>query len=123
LTGVTFHGVLRDEATGAYPQQYDAAIIFANVSGFAREATIRIHWSSPMAAEIPWYATEVPTVFVSLSLPNHLIDVPMAKTMIHAHAPSRETIRAVVDKIQGRSPFLGTFNENVFCGDTFGTRR
>ena len=120
--GITFHGVLRDEATVAYPEKYDAAIIFANVSGFAQEAAIRIHWSAPMAAEIPWYATEVPTVFVSLSLPNHLIDVPMVKTVIHAYAPSREVIRATVEKIQGKSPFRGTFNENVFC-DSFDTRR
>jgi hypothetical protein len=120
--GVTFHSILSGEANSAYPEQYDAAIVFANVSGFAQEATIRIHWSSPLAAEIPWYATEVPTVFVSLSLPNHLIDVPMVKTVIHAYAPSREAIRATVEKIQGKSPFQGTFNENVFC-DTFGTRR
>ena len=100
----------------------DAAIVFANVSGFAQEAAIRIHWSAPMAAEIPWYVTEVPTVFVSLSLPNHLIDVPMVKTMIHAYAPTREAIRAVVEKIQGLSPFQGTFNENVFC-DSWETRR
>jgi beta-N-acetylhexosaminidase len=46
----------------------------------------------------------------------------MVKNVIHAHAPSREAIRAVVDKIQGTSPFRGTFNENVFC-DSFDTRR
>ena len=85
-TGVAFHTVLRDEATADYAEKYDAAIVFANVGGFAQEATVRIHWSTPMAAEIPWYVTEVPTIFVSLSLPNHLIDVPMVKTVIHAHA-------------------------------------
>lgn len=115
-TDVTFFSVMRDEANAAYAERYDAAIVFANVSGFAQEATVRIHWSSPMAAEIPWYVHEVPTIFVSLSLPNHLIDVPMVKTLIHAHAPSREVIRAVVEKIQGKSPFQGTHNENVFCG-------
>ena len=120
-TGVAFHRVLQEEANAAYADKYAAAIVFANVSGFAQEATVRIHWSTPMAAEIPWYVHEVPTVFVSLSLPNHLIDVPMVKTLIHAHAPSREVIRAVVEKIQGKSPFRGTFNENVFC-DTFATR-
>ncbi len=119
--GVTFHGVLREEANAAYADKYDAAIVFANVTGFAQEASVRIRWSAPMAAEIPWYVTEVPTVFVSLAQPNHLIDVPMVKTMIHAHAPSREAIRAAVEKIQGKSEFQGTFNENVFC-DTFGTR-
>jgi beta-N-acetylhexosaminidase len=110
------------EATADYADRYDAAIIFANVKGFAQESVIRIRWSLPMAPEIPWYAAEVPTIFVSLSLPNHLIDVPMVRTVIHAHAPSREVISAVVEKIQGLSPFQGTYNENVFC-DSWDTRR
>ena len=120
-TGVNFMSVISEEATGDYADKYDAAIIFANVNGFAQEAAIRIQWSTPMAAEIPWYATEVPTVFVSLTQPNHLIDVPMVKTAIHAHARTREAIRATVEKIQGQSAFQGTFNENVFC-DSFDTR-
>ena len=118
---VYFHTVMADEANEQYAEKYDAAIVFANVTGFAQEASVRIIWSTPMAAEIPWYVTEIPTVFVSLAQPNHLIDVPMVKTMIHAHAPSREAISAAVDKIQGLSEFTGTFNENVWC-DTFGTR-
>jgi beta-N-acetylhexosaminidase len=120
-TGMNFMRVLSEEATGDYADRYDAAFVFANVKGFAQEAAIRIKWSSPMAAEIPWYVTEVPTVFVSLNQPNHLIDVPMVKTAIHAHAGSREAIRATIDKIQGKSTFQGTFNDNVFCG-SFDTR-
>ena len=119
--GMNFMRVLSEEATGDYSERYDAAFVFANVKGFAQEASIRIKWSSPMAAEIPWYATEVPTVFVSLNQPNHLIDVPMVKTVIHAHAATREAIRATVRKIQGKSEFQGTFNQNVFC-DSFDTR-
>ncbi|ODT40503.1 MAG: glycosyl hydrolase [Microbacterium sp. SCN 70-200] len=120
--GVYFHTVMLDEASAAYPEKYDAAIVFANVAGFAQEATVRIRWSTPMAAEIPWYVTEVPTVFVSLQQPNHLVDVPMVKTMIHAHSPSREAIHAAVDKITGASAFTGTFNDNVWCGEIWGTR-
>jgi beta-N-acetylhexosaminidase len=120
-TGMNFMRVLSEEATGGYADKYDAAFVFANVKGFAQEAAIRIKWSSPMAAEIPWYVTEVPTVFVSLNQPNHLIDVPMVKTAIHAHAGSREAIRATIEKIQGKSPFQGTFNDNVFC-ESFDTR-
>ncbi|BCW81452.1 gluconokinase, GntK/IdnK-type [Arthrobacter sp. NicSoilC5] len=119
--GMNFMRVLAEEATGDYAEKYDAAFVFANVKGFAQEAAIRIKWSSPMAAEIPWYVTEVPTVFVSLNQPNHLIDVPMVRTAVHAHAGSREAIRAAVEKIQGKSEFQGTFNENVFCG-SFDTR-
>jgi beta-N-acetylhexosaminidase len=120
-TGVNFMSVISEEATGDYAEKYDAAFIFANVKGFAQEAAIRIKWSAPMAAEIPWYVTEVPTVFVSLNQPNHLIDVPMVKTAIHAHADTREAIRAAIEKIQGTSEFQGTFNDNVFC-DSFDTR-
>lgn len=120
-TGVNFMSIISEEATGDYADKYDAAFVFACVLGFAQEAAIRIKWSSPMAAEIPWYVTEVPTVFVSLNQPNHLIDVPMVKTAIHAHAGTREAIRATIDKIQGKSEFQGTFNENVFCG-SFDTR-
>ncbi len=119
--GVNFMSVISEEGTADYADKYDAAFVFANVKGFAQEAAIRIKWSTPMAAEIPWYATEVPTVFVSLNQPNHLIDVPMVKTAIHAHAGTREAIRATVQKIQGLSEFQGTFNENVFC-DSFDTR-
>ncbi|MDR7161524.1 gluconokinase, GntK/IdnK-type [Arthrobacter sp. BE255] len=120
-TGVNFMRVISEEATGDYADKYDAAFVFANVKGFAQEAAIRIKWSTPMAAEIPWYVTEVPTVFVSLNQPNHLIDVPMVKTAINAHAGSREAIRATINKIQGKSEFQGTFNDNVFC-DSFDTR-
>ncbi|WP_261610624.1 gluconokinase, GntK/IdnK-type [Paenarthrobacter aurescens] len=119
--GMNFMRVLSEEATGDYADRFDAAFVFANVKGFAQEASIRIKWSSPMAAEIPWYTTEVPTVFVSLNQPNHLIDVPMVKTAIHAHAGTREAIRATIRKIQGKSEFQGTFNQNVFC-DSFDTR-
>ncbi|WP_125609640.1 gluconokinase, GntK/IdnK-type [Specibacter cremeus] len=119
--GVNFMSVIAEEGTADYPEKYDAAFVFANVKGFAQEAAIRIKWSTPMAAEIPWYTTEVPTVFVSLNQPNHLIDVPMVKTAIHAHAATREAIRATVAKIQGLSAFQGTFNDNVFC-DSFDTR-
>ena len=118
---VYFHTVMAEEANGSYAEKYDAAIIFANVAGFAQEASVRIKWSTPMASEIPWYVTEVPTVFVSLNQPNHLIDVPMVKTVVHAHNPSREAIHAAVQKIIGASEFQGTFNDNVWC-DTWGTR-
>ena len=74
-----------------------------------------------MAAEIPWYATEVPTVFVSLTQPNHLIDVPMVQDRDQRARRHPEAIRATIQKIMGKSEFQGTFNENVFC-DSFDTR-
>ncbi|MCW2810902.1 MAG: carbohydrate kinase, thermoresistant glucokinase family [Friedmanniella sp.] len=108
--------------TAGYADRFDAALILANVSDFAQQAALRIRWSMPMGPDMPWYAAEVPTVFVSLNMPNHLIDVPMVKTAINAHTPTAETVRALVAKLVGRSPFLGTHNENVWCG-AWDTRR
>jgi beta-N-acetylhexosaminidase len=120
-TTASFNSVIVEEASADYAERFDAAILVANLSGFATDPVLRISWSSPMAPEIPWYATEVPTVFVSLNLPNHLPDVPMVRTVVHAHNDSREAIHAAVQKIAGLSEFHGTFNDNVF-GDSFGTR-
>ena len=108
--------------TEAYTQRFDAALILAHISDFAQQGALRIKWSMPMAPEMPWYAAEVPTIFVSLNMPNHLIDVPMVKTAINAHNPSPETVRALVAKLTGRSAFVGTHNENVWCG-SWDTRR
>jgi beta-N-acetylhexosaminidase len=108
--------------TEGYTDKYDAALILANVSDFAQQGALRIKWSMPMGPEMPWYAAEVPTVFVSLNMPNHLIDVPMVKTAINAHNPTAETVQALVAKLTGRSEFLGTHNDNVWC-DSWDTRR
>jgi beta-N-acetylhexosaminidase len=108
--------------TAGYASRFDAALILANVSDFAQQSALRIKWSMPMGPEMPWYAAEVPTVFVSLNMPNHLIDVPMVKTAINAHTPTVETVRALVSKLTGRSEFRGTHNENVWCG-AWDTRR
>jgi beta-N-acetylhexosaminidase len=110
------------EETQGYTDKYDAALILANVSDFAQQGALRIKWSMPMGPEMPWYAAEVPTVFVSLNMPNHLIDVPMVKTAINAHTPTAETMKALVGKLTGHSEFTGTHNENVWC-NSWDTRR
>jgi beta-N-acetylhexosaminidase len=108
--------------TEGYTEKYDAALILANVSDFAQQGALRIKWSMPMGPEMPWYAAEVPTVFVSLNMPNHLIDVPMVRTAINAHTPTKETVQALVAKLVGRSTFTGSYNDNVWC-DSWDTRR
>jgi beta-N-acetylhexosaminidase len=108
--------------TEGYADKYDGALILANVSDFAQQGALRIKWSMPMGPEMPWYAAEVPTVFVSLNMPNHLIDVPMVKTAINAHTPTKETMEALVAKLIGRSEFTGTHNDNVWR-DSWDTRR
>ncbi|MEN2452382.1 glycoside hydrolase family 3 N-terminal domain-containing protein, partial [Bacillus sp. JR_15] len=45
-----------------YRDEVDAALVFANIVGYAAENNYRIRWSTAMSNEIPWYVHEVPTV-------------------------------------------------------------
>ena len=55
-------------------------------------------------------------MFVSFANPYHLLDVPRIKTFINAYKFKDATVRAVVDKLLGRSPFTGVSPVDAFCG-------
>lgn len=122
---VTLHdGNTREKGkTAEYSTNWDAAIVFSDIRGYAAENNYRIRWACPMSTDIPWYVYEVPTVFVSLNFTTHLTDVPMVKTYINAYKNTREVIRQTIEKIMGESEFKGThFNDNVWC-NKWETRR
>jgi beta-N-acetylhexosaminidase len=117
-------GKSRDKGkTSELSKNFDAALIFADIVGYAAENNYRIRWKCPMSVDIPWYVHELPTVFVSLNFTTHLTDVPMVKTYINAYKDTREIIRQTVQKILGESEFKGKyFNEHVWC-NLWETRR
>jgi beta-N-acetylhexosaminidase len=98
-----------------YREETDAALVFANIVGYAAENNYRIRWKGPMSTDVPWYVYEVPTVFVSLNFTTHLTDVPMVKAYINAYNDDEITISQTIDKIMGESDFKGTPNELVWC--------
>lgn len=102
-------------STLEYRDQVDAALIFANVVGYAAENNYRIRWKVPMSNESPWYVHEVPTVFVSLNYTTHLHDATMVKCYINAYHHNEDIIKQVIDKIMGASPFQGTANDLVWA--------
>lgn len=99
-----------------FKEKYDAVFVFINMKAYAQENNVRLSWSCGHSVEIPWYIKEVPTVFISLNYTNHLLDVPMAKTMIHAYAPTKTIIRETLKKMSAPDTFYGTCDDNVFCG-------
>lgn len=108
--------LLAGTPVGEFVSKYDAVILVANVTGFSQSNERRIHWSMPMGPDIPWYATELPTVMISLNNPFHLIDAAMVPTYINAYSPEMFIIEAVVDKITGKSEFKGVSSVDAFCG-------
>ena len=97
-----------------YRQNVDAALVFANIIGYAAENNYRIRWSTAMSNEIPWYVHEVPTVFVSLNFTTHLHDATMVKAYINAYHSNRTNLETVIDKIMGHSDFKGQPNNLVW---------
>ncbi len=110
------HRTSQIEPAEVFKASYDLVLMFFNMKGYGQENNMRIRWSASHSSELPWFVHEVPTIGVSLNFTNHLIDLPMLKTFINAYAPTREYIRACIEKIVGRSDFKGHFDENVWCG-------
>ena len=69
-----------------------------------------------MGANVPVYMTSVPTIFVSLDNPYHLLDVPRVKTYINTYGSTEIIIDALIEKLMGKSPFQGKSPVDAFCG-------
>lgn len=119
--GINGKKALADVPVNTFARQYDAAIILCNVGSFSTTNERSLHWTIPMGPEIPWYATEIPTIAISLAHPFHLIDLAMVPTYVNTYSPSKEAIRQTVLKLMGKSDFKGTSPVDAFC-DRWDTR-
>lgn len=95
---------------------YDAIVYVANLNTQIASNTVRIEWAQPMGANVPQFAASIPTIFVSLENPYHLLDVPRLKTFINSYGSTPTILRALVDKLVGRSAFTGASPADPFCG-------
>lgn len=95
---------------------YDAIVYVANLSTKSNQTTVRIEWAQPMGANCPHYLASIPTVFVSLENPYHLIDIPRVKTFINTYNSNDNVLDALGDKLFGRSEFKGKSPVDAFCG-------
>jgi beta-N-acetylhexosaminidase len=69
-----------------------------------------------MGANCPHYVETLPTVFISVENPYHLLDVPRVKTFINGYSSTDETLEAIVNKLVGRDSFTGKAPHDPFCG-------
>jgi len=100
----------------AIADKYDLIIYVANMGTKSNQTTVRIEWAQPMGANVPVYITSVPTVFISIENPYHLLDVPRVKTYINTYSSSDIVLEALIDKLMGRSEFKGKSPVDAFCG-------
>lgn len=111
-----FHEMF-EEGVEDLKQKFDLAFYVANVETASNQTTTRLNWIQLMAANAPWFASSLPTVFVSTANPYHLFDVPYLSTFINAYTGTPETVTAVLHKIVGQEDFEGINPIDPFCGD------
>ncbi len=97
-------------------ENYDLILYIANLATKSNQTIVRLEWAEPMGADVPVYMHSVPTVFVSLENPYHLLDVPRIKTFINTYGSTEEILDALVEKLSGASEFCGKSPVDAFCG-------
>lgn len=107
-------GYLRSVAS--FTEKYDLILYMANMGTKSNQTVVRIEWAIPFGANVPVFLESIPTVFISVENPYHLIDVPRVKTFINTYASTDVVIKALVDKLSGRSAFKGKSPVDAFCG-------
>ena len=104
-----------------FREQYDLVIYLGNVENQSNKVTNRLSWFTfwGNGNNVPWFVKERPVLFISLANPYHLVDVPMVKTYINAYSNNEYVLDAVVEKITGKSDFLGISPIDPFCGKEY----
>lgn len=95
---------------------YDLIVYFANMSTKSNQTAVRIEWAQPMGANVPCYIQSIPTLFISVENPYHLLDVPRVKTFINAYNSNDTVLEALLEKLTGKSEFKGKSPVDAFCG-------
>lgn len=110
-------GMPLDNVT-TFKQKYDLVIYIGNIDNASNKTVARINWHTMfgLGNNMPWFVEEVPTLFVSVGNPYQLLDAPMVKTYINGYSNSTLVIDAVIEKIMGRSAFVGVSPVDPFCG-------
>ena len=102
----------------SFKGKYDLVIYIGNVENASNQTTNRLNWYTfwGQGNNVPWFANEIPVLFISMANPYHLLDVPMIKTYINCYSNNEYVIESVVEKITGNSSFKGINPIDPFCG-------
>lgn len=96
--------------------RFDLVLYFVNYPTSSNQTTVRIQYKSFVGFDAPWQSHDLPTLMVSTANPYHLYDAPMVKTLVNAYGRTDALLKAVVDKLVGRSPFKGVSPVDAYCG-------
>lgn len=109
-------GIECDTGIREFAARHDLMIYYANMKVASNQTSVRLVWSDFLGGDAPKYVKDMPTVFISVSNPYHLLDVPMVGTYINAYSSNEYVVEALAEKLTGRSEFKGTSPVDPFCG-------
>jgi len=95
---------------------YDLIVYLANMSTKSNQTSVRIEWAQPMGANCPHFQASIPTIFISVENPYHLLDVPRVKTFINTYNSNDFVLESLIEKLMGKSEFKGKNPIDPFCG-------
>ena len=116
------HGEIFTAGVADMKAKFDLSIVAANIPTGSNNTTRRVDWITLMAANEPWYMKEIPTMFISFCNPYHMFDVPFMSTFVNCYSSSSYCVDAAVEKLMGRSPFVGKSPVDPWCGGIWGAK-
>lgn len=79
-----------------FKEKYDLVIYVLNYQILSNFQNIRHEYNAANGIDAPWFIREIPTIFVSLSNPNHYKDLIMAQNYININSDDEESLNVLV---------------------------
>lgn len=100
---------------------YDLYVYICNMENASNNTTLRLNWNVcfGLGDDAPWFSAEIPTLMISTAYPYHLFDASMIHTYINCYSANDEFIDAAMEKLMGRSEFIGVSPVDPYCGRAF----
>lgn len=99
-----------------YVEKYDVILYLANMATKSNQTVVRIEWAQPLGVNVPVFGSAIPTIFISVENPYHLLDVPRVRTYINSYGTSEIVLDQIVRKLMGETDFKGSSPIDPFCG-------
>jgi beta-N-acetylhexosaminidase len=98
---------------------YDLIIYVIAQESLLTKSRIYLDWAKIHGGTIQgmlrtWWLR--PTILISFGHPYYLYDAPRIPCMVNAYTPTQAIQKAVVEKLLGRSEFIGKSPVDAFCG-------
>ena len=117
--GMLLHEMYRSVAE--MKRSYDLYVYICNMQNASNNTTLRLNWNVAfgLGDDAPWLTSEIPVMMISTAYPYHLFDAPMIETSINTYSGEADFCAAVMEKIMGRSEFVGISPSDPLCGKDY----